>query len=274
MGGDILVRIEKSIEIKARPEKVWEMLAFDKAVEWMEGWKSVKYTSEVRTPEDKYKVGASAHITEHVKYDFEITESLKTEKIVWRSKRERAKPDMIKSYVLKPTETGTLVTTVFDYTSPFSVSLNLLLYMQNQTLSKPNDDLVLFDKEFGGVLVLSRSCDFSPPVTMYKALKIGLESDDWNVTSLENMTARVSLDYCEFQNNPSNSSGYGFQLSHEVTQPVEDYSPVQVNGTTYRYAWVITVDKTQNLGLVHTPPYALYYVDAQTAELIPHGPLY
>jgi uncharacterized protein YndB with AHSA1/START domain len=31
-----LVRIEKSIEIKASPEKVWEMLAFDKAVEWME----------------------------------------------------------------------------------------------------------------------------------------------------------------------------------------------------------------------------------------------
>jgi len=31
-----LTRIEKSIQIKASPEKVWEMLAFDKAVEWME----------------------------------------------------------------------------------------------------------------------------------------------------------------------------------------------------------------------------------------------
>jgi uncharacterized protein YndB with AHSA1/START domain len=73
-----VVRIEKSIEIGAPPEKVWEMLAFDKAKEWMEGWRSVKYASEVRTPEDKYKVGASAHITEHVKYDLEVTESLKT----------------------------------------------------------------------------------------------------------------------------------------------------------------------------------------------------
>jgi uncharacterized membrane protein len=119
--GDILVRIEKSIEIRAPPHKVWEMLAFDKAVEWMEGWKTVKYTSEVSTPEDKYRVGASALITEHVKYDFEITESLKNEKIVWRSAGGRAKPNMIRSYTLKPTETGTLVTSVFDYTSPFSV---------------------------------------------------------------------------------------------------------------------------------------------------------
>jgi len=116
-----LVRIEKSIEIKVSPENVWEMLAFNKAVEWMEGWKNVKYTSEVRTPEDKYKVGASAHITEHVKYDYEITESLKNEKIVWHSAGSRTKPTMLMSYTLKPTETGTIVTTVFDYTSPFSV---------------------------------------------------------------------------------------------------------------------------------------------------------
>ena len=116
-----MVRIEKSIEIKVSPENVWEMLAFNKAVEWMEGWKNVKYTSEVRTPEDKYKVGASAHITEHVKYDYEITESLKNEKIVWHSAGSRTKPTMLMSYTLKPTETGTIVTTVFDYTSPFSV---------------------------------------------------------------------------------------------------------------------------------------------------------
>ena len=116
-----MVRIEKSIEIKVSPENVWEMLAFDKAVEWMEGWKNVKYTSEVRTPEDKYKVGASAHITEHVKYDYEITESLKNEKIVWHSAGSRAKPDMTVSHTLELTEMGTMVTTVFDYTSPFSV---------------------------------------------------------------------------------------------------------------------------------------------------------
>ena len=116
-----MVRIEKSIEIKAPCTKVWEMLAFDKAVEWMEGWKAVEYTSEVRTPKNKYRVGVSAHITEHVKYDFEITESLKNEKITWRSAGGRAKPKMIRSYTLEPTDTGTLVKSVFEYTSPLSV---------------------------------------------------------------------------------------------------------------------------------------------------------
>lgn len=69
-----------------------------------------------------------------------------------------------------------------------SVSLNVLLYLQNQTISKPNSDLALYNKEFGNVQVLSHSYDFSPPVTMYGAIKVGLESDGWNTTSLENMT--------------------------------------------------------------------------------------
>jgi hypothetical protein len=59
-----LGRIETSIVIKAPPERVWEMLALDRLLEWCEGYnalKSVEYTSEVSTPKDKYRVGASAH---------------------------------------------------------------------------------------------------------------------------------------------------------------------------------------------------------------------
>ena len=43
-------RVEKSIEIKAPAEKVWEMLALDRQAEWMGEWKSAEYTLEVRTP--------------------------------------------------------------------------------------------------------------------------------------------------------------------------------------------------------------------------------
>jgi len=107
-----LVRREKSVEIKAPPEKVWEMLAFDRMPEWMGGWKSVAFTSEVRTPEDKYRVGASAHVTEeHAKYDLEITESLENEKIVAHSKGiGGGRVTMILTYILKPVEGGTEVT--------------------------------------------------------------------------------------------------------------------------------------------------------------------
>ena len=103
-----MVRIEKSVEIKAPPEKVWEMLALDRMPEWMY-WKSVAFISEVRTPEDKYRVGVSARVTEkHAKYDLEITESLENEKIMYIAHPGRS--TMTLTYTLKPVEGGTEVT--------------------------------------------------------------------------------------------------------------------------------------------------------------------
>jgi len=118
-----LTRIEKSIEIRAPPEKVWEMLALDRQAEWKVEWKSAEWTSEVRTPEDKYKVGASAHITEkHGEFDLEITESLESEKITALSKGKYKYPwmggqrvTMTATYNLKPVEEGTKLTYAMGY---------------------------------------------------------------------------------------------------------------------------------------------------------------
>ena len=57
-----MARIEKSIEIKAPPEKIWELQAWDRVPEWMDGMISAEYTSEVSTLEDKLGVGATAKI--------------------------------------------------------------------------------------------------------------------------------------------------------------------------------------------------------------------
>jgi len=115
-----LVRIEKSIEIKATPKKVWEMLAFDRMPKWMDEWKGVKYTSEVRTSEDKYRVGTSAHVNEkHVEFDLEIIESLKNEKITARSKgMGGGRVTMTLTYTLKPVEIGTKLTYAMEYEMP------------------------------------------------------------------------------------------------------------------------------------------------------------
>jgi len=111
-----LVRIEKSIEIRASPEKVWEMLAFDRRPEWMEGIKSVEYTSEVRKPMDKYRVGASAHMTEkHGESDLEITESLENEKMAYSVRGYRGSRSTVAVCTLKPTEAGTEMTFAIDY---------------------------------------------------------------------------------------------------------------------------------------------------------------
>ena len=87
------------------------------------------------------------------------------------------------------------------------------------------------------------------------------------------MTVSASPEYWEFW---SNSSGSGSELLHYVTQPANDYLPIQINGTTYRYIWDIVVDNSTYLVqyVPHTPPLGLYWVDAATGELIPTGPLY
>ena len=114
-------RVEKSIEIKAPPEKVWEMLALDRFEDWdkraRESMKIVEYTSEVNTPEDKCKVGASARITDDRGKQFfmEVEESLENEKIVYHS-------DLMSSSItndLEPVKEGTILTKTTDYELPY-----------------------------------------------------------------------------------------------------------------------------------------------------------
>jgi hypothetical protein len=114
-----VARIEKSIEIRAPPEKAWEMLALDRWSEWQVGsfldTKDMKFTSEVHTPEDKYRVGASAFPSAHPKADFKVTESIENEKITYLHERS----PMI--YILKPTDEGTRLTYVVEYEMPWGI---------------------------------------------------------------------------------------------------------------------------------------------------------
>ena len=111
-----MARIEKSVEIKAPPEKVWEMLAFDRTPEWSEQYESAEYTSEVRTPEDKYKVGASCRInTKEGVVEIEITESLENEKIMYRVQGMKGVRNVDGTFTLEPTDAGTRITAVTDY---------------------------------------------------------------------------------------------------------------------------------------------------------------
>jgi uncharacterized membrane protein len=81
----------------------------------------VAYTSEVRTSEDKYRVGASARVIADEEFDLEIMENIENEKIssCWRgSGRIR---NTIVTYTLKPTDAGTEMTYAVDYEMPWGV---------------------------------------------------------------------------------------------------------------------------------------------------------
>ena len=115
-------RIEKSIEIRAQPEKVWEMLALDRLPEWNEEYGDVKYTSDVRNPADKYRVGASSHtaIKGAGEIDFEITESLKNEKMTFRMLGKRANNTVV-SYALGSVDDGTKFAFVMTFKLPWGI---------------------------------------------------------------------------------------------------------------------------------------------------------
>jgi len=118
-----LGRVERSIEIKASPERVWEMLALDRFPEWDEGTrknvKSTEYVSEVRTPEDKYRAGTIVRQTENrgKTLDFEITESIENKKITYRTSSWSA----VVTIILEPLEERTSLTYAMDYELPYSI---------------------------------------------------------------------------------------------------------------------------------------------------------
>ena len=119
-GGDFLGRAEKSIIIKAPTEKIWEMLAFDRIQEWDEGWEyggGVEYTSEVHTPKDKYRVGATAQGIPKKPEDnycrFKIIESLENKKMkyyAWEKPKFLGILSMFITYFLEPAGTDTKIT--------------------------------------------------------------------------------------------------------------------------------------------------------------------
>jgi len=115
-------RIEKSIEIRASPEKVWEILALDSLPEWNEEYGNVKYTSEIRKPEDKYRIGASSHtvIKGAGEIDFEIMESLKNKKMTFCMIGKRANNTVV-TYTLEPVDERTNFVFVMTFKLPWGI---------------------------------------------------------------------------------------------------------------------------------------------------------
>ena len=130
-------RIEKSIEIKAPPEKIWEMLAFDRLPEWGEGFEGglgerVEYISEVNTAEDKYRVGATAQGAPNTPFEdpqyqicrFKIIESLENKKIkyyAYEKPKYFGTLSMFVTYSLEPVGTDTKFTYELESELPWGI---------------------------------------------------------------------------------------------------------------------------------------------------------
>jgi uncharacterized protein YndB with AHSA1/START domain len=124
-----LVRIEKAIDISAPPERVWELLTLDRLEEWLVSprmqlpIRGMAFISEVRVPEDKYRVGATAQ-PKMEKEDvlWKVMESRKNEKIVYLVEEQREKGITVTyTVVLEPVEEGTKFTYAGELDMPWGV---------------------------------------------------------------------------------------------------------------------------------------------------------
>jgi len=106
-----LTRVERSIEIKVPPEKVWPLHFWDRVPEWNDWVKEVRSTSKKRGV-----VGATYHVVaEGREYDVEITEIVEYERCAWRSTSGWTASGVT---ILERTDAGTKMTLRMDYTLP------------------------------------------------------------------------------------------------------------------------------------------------------------
>jgi hypothetical protein len=161
----------------------------------------------------------------------------------------------------------TLLTIALVAVLVFSVFLNAYLYIQNQNelqASRHAGQEANFYDEFGVVPASNFAYPFSPPVSMYRALQIGLESEGWNKTSLIGMVVSADFVYAFII---TGALADGTVINRRVTTPPANYSSVVLPlAGVEEYAWEVTVNNATNPS---NPPLALSLVDAQTGSLLP-----
>ena len=149
----------------------------------------------------------------------------------------------------------------------FSVFLAAYLYIQaqnaSQSLPRTNYETSFYN-EFGVLPTSNFAYSFAPPVSMYQATRIGLESEGWNKTSLTGLTVSAHFVYASTATGyPNGPSG----IVRVVTTPPANYSSDSMFGACYQYAWAVSVKNSTNPFLKPIAGFTL--VDAQTGTLLP-----
>jgi uncharacterized membrane protein len=109
-GGDILARIEKTLEIKAPVEKVYALCSD------IEGYtKFMLSAKEIKLIGDKTAHWTMEMAGRAMEFDTEMIENIKNKKIAWKSIGDFATQG---SWTLEPTAQGTQIAMVMDYDVP------------------------------------------------------------------------------------------------------------------------------------------------------------
>jgi DNA-binding HxlR family transcriptional regulator len=168
-----------------------------------------------------------------------------------------------------------------------SSAIALLEYNQTSALQKEiarsngiNFEAMAYYNEFGVIPTTNVNSSFAPPVSMYRALQMGLQADGWNKTSLNGMRVNAYLmkwmETVNWREIVTDRTAFNTTLFYIAsigpeTSPPSDYSDVYGNGVIYRYVWQIIV---RNSTRITIPPMEFTVIDAATGQIIPIPTLY
>jgi DNA-binding transcriptional ArsR family regulator len=145
------------------------------------------------------------------------------------------------------------------------------LQVENAFLSAANPEATAYYTHFGVTPSTDVNSSFTPPISLYHALMIGLEAMGWNKTSLEGMTVSISLMH---QTTNSTDAAAGIQSQDVVYAPTvpTNYSDTSAHGNLSRYAWYIQVQDAKFKNDISyfpwVPPHGLS-IDASTGQICP-----
>jgi uncharacterized membrane protein len=120
-----MTRIEKSVEIKTPPEKVFNYLKLpEKQPEWMQFLEKNTITSEKKEGVGVTVHGVGAMSGREMEWNWEVTEWEKNKRIAWKFE-----PPPFKGgggFTLEPTDEGTRAVFESEYEVPYSILGKLL----------------------------------------------------------------------------------------------------------------------------------------------------
>jgi len=121
------MRIQKSMEIGAPPERIWPFFTEpEKILKWCTTFKKLEYTSEQRSG-----IGTSLYIEEKVtgplmKLNFEVTEWVENERLAFRMTSGTGVKAYEQRWTIEPTPAGSTFTFMEEVKLPFGILGSLL----------------------------------------------------------------------------------------------------------------------------------------------------
>lgn len=151
--------------------------------------------------------------------------------------------------------------------------LNQSYYNLNTNYNNLNQSYYNLAQLTSGLIGINSS--ISPPISEAQAVQIVFNEAGLSEATLIDKRITIQLDYVTIDCVPLLLTGGCVPLIgivHVVTEPVSNYSAVIVNGTTYYYAWAVTIqpNSVQSSGNF-TPLTFPYYIDAATGQVLQYG---